>query len=274
MTEFLLAEIRRPGQAGRFYPASPARLRRDVETFLADADPPTGPAPKALILPHAGYEYSGPVAATGYALLARDRPRVRRVVLLGPSHWADFDGVAVSEAGVFATPLGAVPVDEEGWETAVAQPGVMVSEEAHRPEHSLEVHLPFLQVALGEVAIVPLLVGRATPGEVARVIEALWGGPETRVVVSSDLSHYHDYFTARQRDAATAKAIERLDTRALADHDACGHRPIRGLLVVAGRRGMRCRTLDLRNSGDTAGGRDRVVGYGAFAFHEPAAEAE
>jgi AmmeMemoRadiSam system protein B len=272
MTEFQTAEIRRPGQAGRFYPASPARLRQEVETLLSTADPPEGPAPKALIAPHAGYEYSGPVAASGYALLARDRPHIRRVILLGPAHWADFDGVAASEAGAFATPLGTLPVDEAGWETAVSLPGVTVWEEAHRPEHSLEVHLPFLQVALGEVAIVPLLVGRASAGEVARIIEALWGGPETRVIVSSDLSHYHDYATARRRDAATARAIEQLNARALADHDACGHRPIRGLLSVASRRGMRCRTLDLRNSGDTAGGHDRVVGYGTFAFEEPSSD--
>lgn len=268
MNDFQPAEVRRPGQAGRFYPAQPKRLRAAVETLLAAAQPPDGPAPKALILPHAGYEFSGPVAATGYALLARDRDRIRRIVLLGPSHWSDFEGLALSGAGAFATPLGALPVDPDGWRAAAELAEVRVFEEAHRPEHSLEVHLPFLQVALDEVKVLPLLVGRAGPAVAARVMDALWGGAETRFVISSDLSHYLDYPTARARDAVTAEAIARLETAGLQNTDACGHRPIRGLLSVAARRGLRCRVLDLRNSGDTAGGRDRVVGYGAFAFDE------
>lgn len=257
---------RPPAVAGLFYPDDPEVLRRDVEAHLAAAGlAEQETAPKALILPHAGYVYSGPVAASGYARLPEvARRRIRRVVLLGPCHHVPLRGLAVPRAEAFATPLGAVPVDREAVARALALPQVVTSDEAHAAEHSLEVHLPFLQRLLGDFALVPFAVGDASAEEVAEVLELLWGGPETLVVVSSDLSHYHDYAEARRLDAATCRAIEALDPEALDEESACGRVPVRGLLVVARRRGLAARTVDLRSSGDTAGPRDRVVGYGAW----------
>jgi AmmeMemoRadiSam system protein B len=273
------ANVRPPAAAGRFYPGNPAELRAMIENFLREAKPVAGPTPKAIIAPHAGYIYSGPIAASAYAQLAPPvlrssataeggaRDTIKRVVLLGPSHFVAFDGLAATGAEAFATPLGTVPVD-----TAIVRdlcsrlPQVSVRDEAHADEHALEVQLPFLQVVLGDFKIVPLLVGEANDEEIAEVIEALWGGEETCFVVSSDLSHYHDYQTARQADSETARAIESLNARKLRGDLACGCRPICGLLSAAKEHGLRCRTVDLRNSGDTAGERDRVVGYGAFVF--------
>ena len=263
------ANVRPPAVAGRFYPEDPAELRRMVENFLHEVRPDAGPAPKAIIAPHAGYIYSGPIAASAYAQLAPARDIVKRIVLLGPSHFVAFDGVAASSATAFATPLGDVPVDT----VAIAEicsrlPQVSVRDDAHADEHALEVQLPFLQAVLADIKIVPLLVGEASDEEVAAVIEALWGGDETRFVISSDLSHYHDYATARQIDAATARVIESLNAKELGEERACGCRPICGLLGAVKAQGLHCRTLDLRNSGDTSGERGRVVGYGAFVFTE------
>lgn len=262
------AAIRPPAQAGRFYPAGAQELRREVGRFLAEAKPPAECAGKAFILPHAGHPYSGPIAGTGYALLARERAVIRRVILVGPVHYVPVNGMAVSVMRAFETPLGEVAVDAAATRTALELPGVQINDEAHAPEHSLEVHLPFLQLALDEFTMVPILVGRATAEEVASVLEALWGGPETRLIVSSDLSHFHDHPTASARDAATADRIVGLKGDELTGEDACGCRAIKGLLLLARRRGLKCTLLDLRNSGDTAGDRRRVVGYGAFAFEE------
>ena len=227
------------------------------------------PAPKAIIVPHAGYAYSGPVAASAYAQLAPARETIKRVVLLGPSHFMLFDGLAASGAEAFATPLGTVPVDTAAVRDICSRlPQVSVRDEAHTDEHALEVQLPFLQVVLADFKIVPLLVGDASDEEITEVIKALWGGDETRLVISSDLSHYHDYQTAQQTDSGTARTIESLNWKALGVEQACGRMPICGLLCAAKERGLRCRTVDLRNSGDTSGGRDRVVGYGAFVFTE------
>jgi AmmeMemoRadiSam system protein B len=261
------ANIRAPAVAGRFYPDNPVELRRMVEGFLREVKITAGTVPKAVIAPHAGYIYSGPIAASAYAQLAPARDTIKRVVLLGPSHYALFDGLAATGAAAFATPLGAVPVDTVAIRELCSRlPQVSVRDEAHADEHALEVQLPFLQVVLSEFKIVPLLVGEASDDEIAAVIEALWGGEETRIVISSDLSHYHDYETAQQTDSETARAIESLNWKALGGEQACGCRPICGLLRAAKERGMRCRTLDLRNSGDTSGDRGRVVGYGAFVF--------
>jgi hypothetical protein len=191
---------------------------------------------------------------------------VERVVLLGPAHFVPIDGIAASSAGAFATPLGDVPVDRAAVERALELPGVTRDDAAHAREHALEVELPFLQRVLGAFALAPFAVGAASAAEVAALLEALWGGPETLVVISSDLSHYHDARTARRLDAAAARAIEALDQASLAPGSACGRVPLSGLLVVARRHGLRARRLDLRNSGDTAGGLDEVVGYGAWAF--------
>jgi len=257
--------IRAPAVAGMFYPGDPAALDRAVRGYLADAAV-RGPAPKAMILPHAGYPYSGPVAASGYARLAEVRDTVTRVVLLGPAHRVPVSGLAVSTAQSFATPLGTVPVDRESVERILALPQVTAFDAAHRLEHSLEVHLPFLQEALAAFALVPLVVGDATTEEVAEVIESLWGGPETLILVSSDLSHYYDYDTARTLDTATSAAIEALNPDAIADHQACGRIPVKGLLRAARDHGLTAETIDLRSSGDTAGPRGEVVGYGAYVF--------
>lgn len=260
-----MESVRAPAVAGRFYPSDARKLRAMIAQLLtrprADEE---GLAPKAIIAPHAGYVYSGPVAASAYAPLAARRGSIRRVVLLGPAHCVAFRGLAASRALSFATPLGEVPVDTEAMARLRDLPQVRVLESAHAEEHSLEVHLPFLQETLGSFTLVPLVVGDAEPEEVAEVLERLWGGPETLVVISSDLSHYEDYATAQALDRATSDAIERLRLEDIGEGDACGRNAVRGLLLVARRKGLGARTIDLRNSGDTSGGRDRVVGYGAY----------
>ena len=263
---------RQPAVAGTFYPGAPAALQEVVDRFLQEADEtrPATPVPKAIVAPHAGYVYSGPIAASAYAALRAGRGVIRRVILLGPSHRVPVRGLATTRADVFLTPLGSVPIDRAGRDLALSLPQVHASDEAHAYEHSLEVHLPFLQRVLGTFSLVPFSVGDASAEEVAAVLEALWGGPETLIVVSSDLSHYYDYETARRLDAATTRAIEALDPAGLDRESACGRVPVRGLLLCARHHGLEVRTLDVRNSGDTAGPRDRVVGYGAWAFCEPA----
>ncbi|MDH3595301.1 MAG: AmmeMemoRadiSam system protein B [Rhodospirillales bacterium] len=268
--------LRPAAVAGSFYPEDPAVLTAVIEDFLAEADGMASERPskrpsKAIIAPHAGYIYSGEIAARVYAAIVPWAERIKRVVLLGPAHYLPFTGIAAPAATEFETPLGSVPVDRAALNAIGGLPQVVVAEEAHAPEHSLEVQIPFLQVVLGAIEIVPLVVGRARPGEVAEVLERLWGGGETLIVVSSDLSHYLDYETARQRDAKTAAAIESLDVSGLGPEDACGYLPIAGLVQTARPRAMTVRQLDLRNSGDTAGPRDGVVGYGAWAFGEAGA---
>jgi hypothetical protein len=271
-----------------FYPGTPAVLASAVHAYLTQAGSVQGSAPeiapararrgdgappKALIVPHAGYVYSGPVAAPAYRCLAPGRSSLKRVVLLGPVHRVPIRGLALPAAEAFATPLGAVAVDAAAAADALELPQVRVSEAAHALEHSLEVQLPFLQTVLDEFRIVPLAVGDATPDEVAQVIERLWGGPETLIVVSSDLSHYHSYAAAQRIDRGTAAAILALDS-ALDHEQACGATPINGFALCARRYGLTPRLLDLRNSGDTAGDKSRVVGYAAFAFDDPARNAE
>ncbi|MCC6134364.1 MAG: AmmeMemoRadiSam system protein B [Candidatus Contendobacter sp.] len=259
--------IRTPAVAGQFYPANPAQLHIQVQQFLSQVEPPAEPPPKAIIVPHAGYIYSGPVAASAYARLKAARDQITRVVLLGPSHRVGFRGIAVSAMIAFATPLGQIPLDQEAVELVQQLPEVGFLEQAHAQEHSLEVHLPFLQEVLGDFKLIPLVVGDAGPAEVGAVLEALWGGPETLIVISSDLSHYHDYQTARQMDGATSRAIEALRFEDIGYDQACGRNPVNGLLWVARRKKLHGETIDLRNSGDTAGPRNQVVGYGAYVFH-------
>jgi len=269
-----MSDMRAAAVAGQFYPGAPTALAAEVRAHLANAHmrPARGIAlPKALIVPHAGYVYSGAIAGTAYARLAGGRETIRRVVLLGPTHRVPVRGLAVPTVRAFATPLGAVDVDREGCAVALALPQVRESDAAHAFEHSLEVQLPFLQQVLGGFRVVPFAVGDATPAEVAEVIERLWGGPETLIVVSSDLSHYLGYADARATDRATADAI--LALSAELDHrQACGATPINGFLLAARRHGLRPELLDLRNSGDTAGDKARVVGYAAFAFDDPTPE--
>jgi hypothetical protein len=259
--------IRPAAVAGAFYPGEARVLAAEVAAMLGEATTaaPARHAPKAIIAPHAGYVYSGPVAASIYARLAPLRGRIRRVVLIGPAHRVWIRGFALPGASAFASPLG--EIDAEGVAAIASLAQVSVRRDAHALEHCLEVQLPFLQSVLGRFRLVPLLVGEATPAEVAQVLDALWGGEETLVVVSSDLSHYLDYRTAQKLDGETARAIAALEP--VLDHDqACGATPINGLIETARRRHMLVEQVDLRNSGDTAGGRGQVVGYGAFAFHE------
>lgn len=257
---------RPPAVAGVFYPADPTTLAVAVERFVAGAAAAArvSSAPKAIIAPHAGYSYSGPVAGSACAPLRARAAGLSRVVLLGPAHRVPLRGVAGSGAAAFRTPLGEVPVDRAALEDVIAAGLAKIDDEAHRDEHSLEVLLPFLQILLPRAAIVPLVVGRAAPEEVARVIDRLWGDDETAVVVSSDLSHYLPYPQARAVDTRTAAAIEALRSESLDEDSACGVLAIMGLLHVARQRGLTVRAVDLRNSGDTAGSRDEVVGYGAF----------
>lgn len=258
--------VRPAAVAGYFYPADPARLRAEVAALLATAPTPPAPPPVALIVPHAGYAYSGSVAATAYSLLACTRPDVRRVVMFGPAHFARIDGLALPGVAALATPLGEVPVDAQAEAQAKRHPGTGISPTGHAREHSLEVQLPFLQIALSKFSVAALLCGEVTPERVAPVMEEFLGEENTLVLISSDLSHYLPYEEARRRDRATTDAILRLDSVALEYDSACGLIGVQALLLAAGHRGLRPICLDLRNSGDTAGDRRQVVGYGAFAF--------
>jgi MEMO1 family protein len=262
--------IRPAAVAGMFYPGTAAALATAVRGYLGGRASDAGgdaALPKALIVPHAGYVYSGPVAASAYRRIAAGQRSVRRVVLLGPVHRVPVRGLALPAAGAFATPLGTVAVDAEAAAAALELPQVRKNEAAHALEHSLEVQIPFLQAVLDDFRIVPFAVGDASAEEVAEVIELLWGGPETLVVVSSDLSHYHPYTAAQTIDRGTATAI--LAFHSALDHEqACGATPINGFALCARRHGLKVELLDLRNSGDTAGDKSRVVGYAAFAFTE------
>src|SRR5687768_10982651 len=259
--------VRRPAVAGLFYPAQAESLARAVGDLLGHADAKSRAVPKALIAPHAGYVYSGPIAANAYALLAPARDSIKRVVLLGPTHRVAVRGLAVPAATRFATPLGVVDVDLEAVERLRTLPQVVVSDAAHALEHSLEVHVPFLQTVLADFKLVPLAVGHVDPRDVAAVLDMLYGGPETLIVVSSDLSHYLDYRNAQSVDRATCEAI--LGLKSDIDHEqACGATPVSGLALTARVKGLRPELIDLRNSGDTAGDKGRVVGYASFAFYE------
>lgn len=267
------ASIRQAAVAGYFYPAEAQVLRAQVERMLAGALPlERVPPPKALIVPHAGYIYSGAVAATGYAAAAKLRDSVRRVVLIGPAHRSVVPMFALPAAQAFATPLGEIPLSRNDWMALSARDGMMVDDSPHLYEHSLEVQLPFLQTVLGAFELVPILVGCATGRQVADLLTGLWGGPETLIVVSSDLSHFHPYEEARHCDRVTVEQIVRM--RPGLDHEqACGATPVNGLLETAREFGLEPHLLDLRNSGDTAGDRARVVGYASIAFCESAQHA-
>lgn len=262
-----MPQIREPAVAGLFYPADPQELTRMIDGFLAGFPLQSAAPPKAIIVPHAGYIYSGPVAAAAYRRLEPLRARISRVVLLGPSHRVGFIGLAVSSADMFHTPLGDIPLDRTTCEHLATLPQVQRLDQAHAMEHSLEVQLPFLQRVLDTFTLVPLVVGDASTDAVAEVLDAAWGGDETLIVISSDLSHYHSYTEARQLDRDTCRAIETLRPESIDYDGACGRNPVKGLLQVARRKGLVAHTLDLRNSGDTAGSKESVVGYGAWSFN-------
>ncbi len=260
--------VRPPAVAGMFYPADPDELRALLRSCFSDAvapSPSAAPA-SALVVPHAGLVYSGPIAAAAYLRLAAERDTVRRVVLLGPSHRVPLTGIGLTSATEWITPLGGVEIDHRSDAALLDLPGVSVHDQAHAPEHSLEVQLPFLQVVLDEFELLPMVVGAADTVQVAAAIDAVWTSPDTVVLVSTDLSHYHRYADAVRLDTRTAAAIVARRDGDIADLDACGARPLRGLLRSAVARDLEVEQLDLRNSGDTAGDRSRVVGYGAFAL--------
>ena len=259
--------IRKAAVAGTFYPNDASELQACLDTLMHQTKADFKP-PKAIIAPHAGYIYSGPVAASVYSCFVGQHLPIHRVVLLGPAHRVGFHGIAASDADFFITPLGKIAVDHDSLQPIVEQGSVKYFDLAHEQEHCLEVQLPFLQQLFnGNFNIIPLLVGDTNSLHVAKVLRALWGGAETLILISSDLSHYHDYETAKQLDQQTTQSIEQLQGEELDYESACGRLPIQGLLQVVKDLGMQCKTLDLRNSGDTAGSRDRVVGYGAYAFY-------
>ena len=262
-------EIRAAAVAGLFYPREADRLSRDIRVMLkgASKEEALSGVLKALIVPHAGYVYSGPVAASAYAQLVPLRDTIRRVVLLGPTHRVYVSGLALPGVQAFETPLGRIQVDQDAVHFLTPLRQVSTSPAAHEPEHSLEVQLPFLQTMLSDFQLLPLAVGDASPQAVAEVIEVLWGGPETLIVVSSDLSHYLPYDVAQKVDRGTCAGI--LELRQVNSHEqACGATPVNGLMIAARHHRLTPHLLDLRNSGDTAGDRDRVVGYAAIAFTE------
>lgn len=261
-----MTSTRHPAVAGTFYPAGATKLHQMVTELLRNVKDKETPI-KALIAPHAGYIYSGPVAASVYAQLTAQAKSIQRVVLLGPSHRVGFMGIAAPAVSCFETPLGTIAIDQEAIASLLDLTWVQRSDYPHAQEHSLEVQLPFLQAVLDKFRLVPMVVGNSSPEQVAEVIDRLWGGSETLIVISSDLSHYLDYDSARRIDLKTTQAIEGLRDQDIDFDQACGCVPVQGLLRIAKRKGLHCKTLDLRNSGDTAGPRDHVVGYGAYVFN-------
>jgi MEMO1 family protein len=255
-----------PCVAGKFYPANPDVLRQNILELLSGAtDKKKLTPPKAIIAPHAGYIYSGPVAASAYACLTQAKETIKRVVLLAPSHRYSINGIATTTAEFYLTPLGKIAIDQKTI-TNLSLSDVSTIDEAFSTEHSLEVHLPFLQVTLESFFLIPLLVGFTTPTQVQKTLESLWDGPETLIIISSDLSHYLSYKTAQSIDKKTAAAIMALNPNGFTTEDACGATGIQGLLMVAAKKQMTASQIDLRNSGDTAGPKENVVGYGAFHF--------
>jgi MEMO1 family protein len=259
---------RPPAVAGVFYPADRDRLQWQVSELLANAAAPASVMPKALIAPHAGYAYSGGVAAAAFATLRDIAQAITRVVLIGPAHYVQVGGIAAPTVDAFETPLGRVLVDVEALSKIDDLQFVIRADAPHAREHALEVELPFLQTILPSFRVAPLVVCDALPQDVALALRRMWGGPETLIVVSSDLSHYHDYETARRLDSKTAAAIEHGDWGSLGPNEACGYLAVAGLVMETRRHGFKACRLSLCNSGDTAGSRDRVVGYGAWLFGE------
>ena len=262
--------VRQPAVAGLFYPSNADQLASDISQFLLASHPLDKlPPPKAFIVPHAGYAYSGSVAAEAYAQLNSYRRHIKQVIILGPAHRVALQGLAIMDVQYFRTPLGDIAQDNRLCEELLELPQVNVLDQAHWQEHSLEVQLPFLQTVLEDFSVVALAVGDSTASEIEQVLNKVWGGPETLIVISSDLSHYKDYQTATYVDRSTCEAIEKLDIEHIDYQQACGCVGVKGLLRAARRRDMQVTTLALCNSGDRGGDKEHVVGYGSWAFSEP-----
>lgn len=253
--------------SGMFYAADPQQLRSDIQTYLSQAPAGVKTIPKAIIAPHAGYIYSGPVAASAYTLLKPVADKIKQVILLGPSHRVAFHGIATPDADYFETPLGKIKINQALCHKVNQLDFVFPNNLAHQEEHSLEVHLPFLQSVLTDFELTPLVVGDCNQQDVAYLLDKIWGDEHTLIVISSDLSHYHSYETALRLDQNTSTAIEQLQPEKIHSDNACGKNPLNGLLALAKSKQLTIDLLDLRNSGDTAGSKDRVVGYGAYAVH-------
>lgn len=262
-----MSQVRQPAVAGMFYPGDKPTLENDIQQYLDEANYGRDIIPKAIVVPHAGYVYSGPIAASAYKQIIPIKDKINRVVLLGPSHRVAFNGLAVPESDIFNTPLGDIQIDKEGIQLLADLPQVMASDRAHSEEHSLEVQLPFLQEILDDFTLIPLVVGDAEQDDVAEVIEKLWGDEHTLIVISTDLSHYHEYTEAKRIDRLTSDAIINIKPDLISYDDACGRNGLKGMLTVAKDKNLSVDILDLRNSGDTAGDKSRVVGYGAYVFH-------
>ena len=261
-----MEKIRPTAVAGLFYPMDTYELAELVTNELVQATPKPRHHPVAIIVPHAGYIYSGAVAASVFKTIQTLQSIIKRVVLIGPSHRVDFQGLALSSADVFNTPLGSIRVDKQAQEKLLTISDIILFDQAHADEHCLEVQLPFLQHVIDDFSIIPIVTGKASPELVSQAIETLWDGNETLVVISSDLSHYHDYLTAQQLDESTSQAIVNLDYSAVHSANACGHVAINGLLLFAQQHHLKASIVDVRNSGDTAGDKSSVVGYGAYLF--------
>lgn len=258
--------LRPPAVAGTFYASDSRQLQAEIQSAITDSrTTPLRNPPKALIVPHAGYRYSGAVAASAFAALRPWASHYRRVILIGPAHRLPFRGLAIPDFAAFVTPLGEVPLDNQSLDEIAKFSGVCRLDAAHEPEHCLEVELPFLQTVLSDFVLVPILVGQCDPGEVALILRALWYGPETLIVVSSDLSHYRPYANANTEDYATIEHILN-GQGAISLDQACGALPISGFMQIAREKNLRAQLLDYRNSGDTGGDKNRVVGYASIAF--------
>jgi len=268
-----MTQIRQPAVAGMFYPADKQSLSSDIHQYLNQVNIEQKKSPKAIVVPHAGYMYSGPIAASAYKQLIPLKNKIKRVILLGPSHRVAFHGLAAPQSDFFNTPLGNIRIDHEGIQLLSDLPQVILSDQAHQEEHSLEVQLPFLQEVLEDFSLIPLVVGDAESHEVAEVINRLWCNTETGcdehtlIVISTDLSHYHNYNEAKQLDQDTSDAIVNLKADLIGYEDACGRNGLKGMITVAEENNLSIDLLDLRNSGDTAGDKSRVVGYGAYVIH-------
>ena len=259
--------VRPAAVAGMFYSDDPDQLMSDIAYFLQQAKSSTHEVPKAIIVPHAGYIYSGPIAASAYKLLQTARHTIKQVILLGPSHRVALHGIATTDADYFSTPLGNIKINRDLCEKIEGLDFVHTNTAAHAQEHSLEVQLPFLQNVLGDFELTPLVVGDCDAHDIANLLELVWGGNETIIIISSDLSHYHNYLSAKQLDQKTSLAIENCQPENISYEDACGRSPLNGLLTLAKQKHLNIKTIDLRNSGDTAGDKERVVGYGAYVVH-------